>query len=339
MLEQIILEVCQQMSEALNCEQLGMLKNVLYVCFRGKEISEEKNEIVPAEGDEDMRLLQLFKASKMVSGRSDGTLKQYIRELRCCRNSIGKNFRDITTMDLRWYLGMAKEHRKNKTTTLQNKIHYLNSFYSFLLNEGIISNNPVSRVEMPKIEQVVRKTFSAEEIESIRKSCTHVRDRALIEFLLSTGLRVSELASLNISDVDMDRKEFTVTGKGNKERTVYFSASAGFYLKDYLKWRTQAQSASVEQLSSEPLFTGTRKPYNRLSKAGVEYLCRKLGKSAGVENTHPHRFRRTFATNMAARGMKMEELMKLMGHSKMDTTLIYCNVWQENIKSSYGKCA
>lgn len=335
MLDQIITEVCQEMSGELSQDQIRSLKNTLYICFRGKTITEEKNEIVLAEGEEDMKLLRLFRASKMISGRSEGTLRQYIRELRYCRNAIGKGFREITTMDLRWYLGMMQERRKNKTTTIQNKIHYLNSFYSFLLNEGIISSNPVSRIETPKVEQTVKKAFSSEEIESIRKCCTHVRDRALVEFLLSTGLRVSELTSLNVGDIDMDKKEFVVTGKGNKERTVYFSDVARFYLNDYLKWRREKQ----EDLSEKPLFIITRKPNKRLSKSGVEYLCRKIGKAANVQNTHPHRFRRTFATNMAARGMKMEELMKLMGHSKMDTTLIYCNVWQENVKSSYGKCA
>lgn len=335
MLERIIMEVCQEMSDTISREQMARLKNVLFMCFRGKVVAEEKFEIIPAEADEDARLLQLFRASKMVSGRSENTLKQYIRELRYCRNYIGKGFKEITTMDLRWYLGMMQEHRKNKMTTIQNKMRYLNSFYSFLLNEGMVASNPVSRVEPPKVEQTIKKAFSAEEMESIRKSCNCLRDRALVEFLYSTGLRVSELASLNVDDIDMSKKEFAVVGKGNKERTVYFSSVAKFYLEDYLKSRVEKEG----DISKKPLFVGERKPNKRISKSGVEYLCRKIGKECGVENVHPHRFRRTFATIMAARGMKMEELMKLMGHSKMDTTLLYCNVWQENVRSSYEKCA
>lgn len=335
MLEKILMELCNMMADTLDGNQLIKLKNALFISFQGKTIVEEKCEIIPAEADEDVRLLQLFRASKAVAGRTEGTLKQYIRELRYCRNTIGKSFKEITTMDLRWYLGMMQEHRKNKTTTIQNKIHYLNSFYSFLLNEGIITSNPVSRVEMPKLEQTIKKAFSTEEMESIRKNCENVRDRALVEFLYSTGLRVSELTSLNVKDIDMSKQEFVVVGKGNKERTVYFSSVAKFYLKDYLKSREELQG----DLSEKPLFVCHKSPHSRISKAGVEYLCRKIGKASGVKNVHPHRFRRTFATNMAARGMKMEELMKLMGHSKMDTTLIYCNVWQENIRNAYYKCA
>lgn len=335
MLEKILMELCNMMADTLDGNQLIKLKNALFISFQGKTIVEEKCEIIPAEADEDVRLLQLFRASKAVAGRTEGTLKQYIRELRYCRNTIGKSFKEITTMDLRWYLGMMQEHRKNKTTTIQNKIHYLNSFYSFLLNEGIITSNPVSRVEMPKLEQTIKKAFSTEEMESIRKNCENVRDRALVEFLYSTGLRVSELTSLNVKDIDMSKQEFVVVGKGNKERTVYFSSVAKFYLKDYLKSREGLQG----DLSEKPLFVCHKSPHSRISKAGVEYLCRKIGKASGIKNVHPHRFRRTFATNMAARGMKMEELMKLMGHSKMDTTLIYCNVWQENIRNAYYKCA
>ncbi len=338
MLEKILLEVCEMMNDSLNCDQMAKLKNVLFISFRDKTIVEEKCEIIPAETDEDMRLMTLFRASKLVAGRADGTLEQYIGELRYCRNSIGKSFKDITTIDLRWYLGMLQEQRGNKMSTIQNKIHYLNSFYSFLLNEGVISSNPVSRIETPKVEQTIRKAFSAEDMEGIRKCCSNVRDRALIEFLYSTGLRVSELVSLNVNDIDIVKKEFIVIGKGNKERTVYFSDVAAFHLRDYLRWRIQETGLTMEQIQEMPLFISTKKPFNRMQKPGIESLCRKIGNKAGIVNVHPHRFRRTFATNMMNHGMKIEELMKLMGHSKMDTTLIYCNVGQQNIKNSYVKC-
>lgn len=338
MLEKILLEICQEMSEVLDRDQLGKLKNVLFISFCGKRIEEEKYEVIPSETDNDMRLLQLFRASKMVSGRSPETLKQYIEELRYCRNSIGKSFRDITTMDLRWYFGMLQEQRKNQMSTIQNKIRYLNSFYSFLTSEGLIANNPVSRIETPKINQTIKKPFSTEDMEAIRKSCENVRDRALIEFLYATGLRVSEVASLNVGDIDLINKEFSVIGKGNKERTVYFSATACFYLKDYLRWRQEIEGVNIENIGSEPLFVGIKGKHERILKPGIEALCRRIGKKAGVENVHPHRFRRTFATNMMNRGMRLEELMKLMGHTKMDTTLIYCSVGQDNIRNSYSKC-
>lgn len=338
MLEKILIEVCQSMGGFLNDDQVHKLKNVLYIAFRGKTIIESKQEIVVAEPDEDTRLIQAFVASKVVAGRGKRTLQQYVREIKACQAAIDKPLKDITTMDLRWYLGLMQEHRKNKPITLQNKIRYLNSFYTFLEKEGILSTNPVSRIEAPKIPKSIKKPFNPEEMEALRKSCVHIRDRALVEFLYSTGLRVSELASLNVGDIDMAQKELIVTGKGNKERTVYFSATASFWLKEYLDWRMSAERLSFEELSSKPLFACVKKPYNRILKPGIEALCHSLGKLAQVENVHPHRFRRTFATNMMNRGMKMEELMKLMGHVKMDTTLIYCSIAQENVRSSYTKC-
>lgn len=332
MLEKILLEICQEMSEFIDQEQIEKLKNILFIAFHDKTIMDDKKEIIPAEPDEDMRLIQIFVASKMVAGRGKRSLEQYVREIKVCKDTIGKSLKEINTMDLRWYLGLMQERRKNKPTTLQNKIRYLNSFYTFLVKEGILSVNPVSRIETPKRPQTIKKPFSAEDMEAMRKCCTHPRDRALIEFLYSTGLRVSELTSLNVSDIDFSRQEFNVIGKGSKERIVYFSAAAGFHLKNYLYWKEENI-----KITDEALFVGAHG--KRMKKGSIEVFCRNLGKRAGVENVHPHRFRRTFATNMAARGMKLEELMKLMGHSKMDTTLIYCTIGQENVKSAYKKCA
>lgn len=338
MLEKVLLDVCEEMSEFLDRDQVEKLKNVLFVNFHGKTIVDAKYEIVLAETEDDMRLLRMFKASKLISGRTNKTLKQYIDELRHFRNAVGKRFCDITTMDLRWYLGMLQESRGNKMSTIHNKIRYINSFYTFLVKNGILTYNPVDKIETPRMEQVIRKPFTVEDMEAIRKCCDNVRDRALIEFLYSTGLRVSELSSLNIGDIDLYKKEFTVMGKGNKERTVYFSATACFHLKDYLRWRQEVEGEILENINDKPLFVSVRGKHDRMMKAGIEALCRKIAKKSGVENVHPHRFRRTFATNMMNRGMELEKLMKLMGHTKMDTTLIYCSVGQETVKNSYAKC-
>lgn len=341
MLERLLTEVCQKMSAILDESQVETLKNVLFITFHNKKIVDDKAEIILSSDDKDEQMLQMFAASKKISGRKNNTLKQYVNEIRNCRAVIGKSFTDITTMDLRWYLGMAKESRGNKMSTVRNKIRYLNSFFTFLVNEDIIVKNPVSRIETPKIDQTILKPFSSEDIEALIKSCVHVRDRAMIEFMYATGLRVSELVSLNVGDIDMYKKEFVVLGKGSKERVVYFSDRARFHLREYLKWRAETEWKSISQMEKEklPLFATKREPHGRISRAGVEALCRKLGREAGVEDTHPHRFRRTFATDMISRGMQLQELMKLMGHTKMDTTLIYCDVVQESIRNSYYKCA
>lgn len=338
MLEKILLEICQKMQELLNEQQIEALKNTLFISFHGKKIEEEKYEVIVSEKDTDLEKMQIFYASKKISGRKNSTLKQYMDELKKCRDTINKKFEDITTMDLRWYLGMMQQQRGNKISTIQNKIRYLNSFYSFMAKEGIIPKNPVAPIELPKMDHVIRKPFSSEEMEAIRKSCTHPRDRALVEFLYATGLRVSELCSLNVGDIDMGRKEFNVIGKGNKERTVYFSPASKFHLNDYLKWRISKEGIELDSLSEKPLFVELKSPHGRMHKSGIESICRKISDMSGVNNVHPHRFRRTFATNMI-KHMKLEELAKLMGHSKVETTLIYCNIDQESIKNSYRKCA
>lgn len=339
MLEKILLEVCHQMATVLEKEQLEKLKNVLFMNFHDKKIVEEKNELIVAETDSDLEKLKLFVASKKVSGRKDNTLKQYVNELKYCRNVINKKFEDITTMDLRWYLGIMQEQRGNSMSTIQNKIRYLNSFYSFLVKEELVSKNPVARIEAPKQETIIRNPFTSQNMEAIKQACQNLRDRAIIEFLYSTGLRVSEVCSLKVGDIDFSRQEFMVMGKGHKERKAYISDVACYHLKAYLKWRIKNEGIKWEESKNNPLFVSAKKPHKALSKNGIEYLCRELGKIAGIANVHPHRFRRTFATDMLNRGMKIEELAKLMGHTKIETTMIYCSILQENIKSAYHKCA
>lgn len=339
MLEKILNKICFQMSDALSQDQLDKLRNILFINFRDKRIEEEKYEIVPAETDMDTEMIKAFVASKKISGRADSTIRQYIAEIQTFRDFVKKSFPDVTTMDLRRYLGVAKEYRKNKMTTIKNKIRYLNSFYSFLHSEGVIDRNPISQLETPKIEHTFEKPFSASDLAAIRKACGNPRDLAIIEVLYATGLRVSELCSLNVGDIDFHKREFTVTGKGNKKRIVYISEHAAYYLNDYLQWRMGREKTEIQGLVETPLFSTLSRPYARISKRSIETLCKKLGDAAGVSGTHPHRFRRTFATDMLKRGMKLEELAKLMGHSKIETTMIYCEVIQDNVRSSYYKCA
>lgn len=339
MLEKILLGICHQMSEFLSQEQLEKLRNILFINFDGKKIEDETYEIIPAEADRDEEMIKIFAASKKISGRSDSTIRQYVAEIESFREFVKKSFTDITTMDVRRYLGVAKEYRGNKMSTIQNKISYLNSFFSFLHAEGMINRNPMARLEVPKIEKIYEKPFSASDLAAIRKRCGNVRDIALIEFLYATGLRVSELCSLKVGDIDFSKSEFSVIGKGKKQRTVYISEHAAYYLNDYLQWRCDREGIGAQELKERPLFATLNGPYRKLSKRSVETLCRRIGDSAGVPNTHPHRFRRTFATDMLKRGMKIEELAKLMGHSKIDTTMVYCTVMQENVRNSYCKCA
>lgn len=174
----------------------------------------------------------------------------------------------------------------------------------------------------------MKKPYSAVELERIRSACSNVRDLALVDFLYSTGCRVSEVSHLDISDIDFDSLECTVVGKGNKERIVYLSDVAAMHLQEYLQGRKDV---------SEALFSG--KGSDRLSKNGIEATLKRIGKKAKVENVHPHRFRRTLATNLLDRGMNIQDVAKILGHADLKTTQIYCFISQKNVKVAYQRYA
>lgn len=333
MIEQIIENVINEMSPHLDPDQLDHLANVLYVNFHGKEIREECTELAATGEDGDEAKIRMFVASKRAVNRQTGTLKQYTREIYHMLDFLGKRLEDITGMDLRYYYGVMRERRGIKMSTMQTRLHYLGSFWDFLITEELVHSNPVKKVGKLKLEKTIKKPFSAEEMEALRVGCQNIRDRALVEFLYSTGVRVSELTALNVCDISMTRQELIVYGKGSKERKTYLTDSAKFYLRRYLKDR------GVDGSSKEPLFVTLDAPHNRLTVAGVQYMLRKLGHRAGVENVHPHRFRRTVATDLLARGMNIEEVKEFLGHEKLDTTMIYCTVKEEHVRASHRKYA
>lgn len=277
--------------------------------------------------------IKMFVASKKAVNRQDNTLKQYTREILNMLNFLGKRLEDITGMDLRYYYGIMREQRGIKMSTMQTRLHYLSSFWDFLNTEELVSGNPVKKVGLLKLEKVIKKPFSSEEMEALRINCMELRDRALIEFLYSTGVRVSELAALNVCDVEIGKQELIVYGKGSKERKTYLTDGAKFHLQRYLQIRKQ------EGLEEQPLFVTLDKPHNRLTVAGIQYMLRQLGERAKVKNVHSHRFRRTVATDLLSRGMPIEQVKEFLGHEKLDTTMIYCSVKEENVQASHRKYA
>ena len=337
-LDQILQNVLVKVSTKLDSEQILFLRNVLYVEFKDKEIKDVSYELTVADGDADAFKMQHFIASKKISGRSLKTIEQYVREAWECRNQIGKPFNEITSGDLRWYFARCQS-RGICMNTLRNKRRYLNVFFKFLRNEGWIQVNPVSKIEVFKVENVIKKPFSALDMESLRNACETIRDRALIEFLYSTGVRVSELCSLKIKDLDWSKKEFYVVGKGRKERLVCYSDSAGYYINEYLVWRMEKENITFEELKEKPLFKSLKKSDEAISPECVRSTLKKIAQRANVVNVHPHRFRRTYASDLINRGMRLEEVKVLMGHTKMDTTLLYTDLKQDNIISSYRKVA
>ena len=333
MIEKILEKIVNEMSSYLDQRQLEHLSNVLYVNFHGLEVQEQHTELIPSGMDGNAAKVKMFVASKKAINRQDNTLKQYTREILNMLNFTGKRLEDITGMDLRYYYGVMREQRGIKMSTMQTRLHYLSSFWDFLITEELVHSNPVKKVGLLKLEKTIKKPFSAAELEALRVNCQELRDRALVEFLYSTGVRVSELVALNVGDIEMGKQELIVYGKGSKERKTYLTDSAKFYLRRYLRTRDQTE------LADKPLFVTLDRPHDRLTVAGVQHTLRQLGKRAKVENTHPHRFRRTIATDLLNRGMPIEQVKEFLGHEKLDTTMIYCSIRQEGVQASHKKYA
>ena len=337
MLEKILQSVLESMTSELTAEQLEKLENVLYINFHDKKVIEDRNELVKTGVDGDVAKINMFLGSKKTTGRADGTLQQYSREIYNMLNFIGKRLEDITAMDLRYYYAVMRERNRIQMSTMQTRIHYLSSFWDFLTLEKLVPDNPVRRIGGLKIDTTVKKPYAQDELEAIRLHCSRSRDRALIEFLLATGLRVSEVCKLNVGDFDFYRMEFYVRGKGGKERLCLLDDIAKFHLKRYLRDRMRKERVREDDLQRRPLFVTVKSPYQRMTVAGVQYLLKELGKKAAVGNVHPHRFRRTFACDMILRGMPVEQLMVLMGHSKIETTMIYVTVKTASVRETYRR--
>lgn len=326
--EKFITEVLQRTMEYLNQEQARQLKNdLLIVLQKYEEMKECCTDIMDIEKSY-MHFLQLFLVRKKTEGKSIRTLEQYQMHLSKLLQYLNKPLQKISEDDLFFYLAVYKKTRNVSNTYLDNIRLVFSSFFTWLNNKGYISKNPTSGLEPIKREQKIKKAFSDEELEKLRRTCTHERDLALMEFLYSTGVRASELIALNRSDIDFYNKNVVVYGKGSKEREVYLTATACLHLKEYLNSRLD---------DNEALFVSTRNPHNRLTVAGLERILKKLGEDAKIEKCHPHKFRRTMATNVLKKGAQLEEVKELLGHTKLDTTMIYCTVSRENVKHTHQR--
>ena len=316
----VIKEIIQAMLKDLTNEQLIKLKEVLKekLSSNSKQTKQKSNE----------EYLQDFLAAKRIEGCSDRTEKYYRMTLATFMNEIQKNIQQVTTEDLRKYLTDYQEKRNSSKVTIDNIRRIFSSFFSWLEDENIIIKSPVRRIHKVKTPNNIKETYSDEELERLRDNCTEIRDLALIDLLASTGMRVGELVRLNRDDIDFEEHECVVLGKGNKERIVYFDARSKLHLKNYLLSRSDNNSA---------LFVSLKKPQKRMSIGGIENRIRQLGREIGITKAHPHKFRRTLATNAIDKGMPIEQLQKLLGHERIDTTLHYAMVKQTNVKIAHRR--
>lgn len=283
----------------------------------------------PAEGghDESENMIRLFLDAKGVEGRSRQTISQYGYVLRGMRKGVGVPIDKITVHHLRSWL-MREKERGVSLRTLEGYRYVMSSFFGWLWREEILPKNPTVNLQPIKHQKMLRKPFSPEEIERLKEAAHTTRDKTILAVLLSTGCRISEICQLDVLDIDMQARAVTVLGKGNKERRVYLDDVAVMYLRRYSRERTD---------DSPALFTG--KGSDRLTPDGVRYMLGQLEARSGVENVHPHRFRRTLATSLISHGMAIQEVAAILGHDKIDTTMTYIYLDQSAVESAYRKFA
>lgn len=272
--------------------------------------------------------LSQFLASKTLEGCSERTTKYYRVTIQAAFKMIQKSYLFISSSDIREYLSKIQEKGNTGKVTIDNVRRVISSFFSWLESEDYISKNPVRKIKKLKTGKRVKDTYSDETIELLREHAGTIRNLAIIDFLCSTGVRVGELVRLNRTDIDFEKRECIVTGKGNKQRKAYFDAMTKVHLQKYLQERKDEEDA---------LFVSALSPYSRLQISGVEILLRRIGRDSGINNVYPHKFRRTLATKAIDKGMPIEQVQHLLGHSKIDTTLEYAMVDDSNVKISHKK--
>ena len=327
MKETIIQAVLDGMRAVLTENQLEMLTDVTRKALSECEITPKATE-EEQRNKKNVELLGAFISSKKVEGCSDKTIHYYKSSIEKLIATVKKNVCDIATNDIRCYLAEQQEQRGLSKVTIDNLRRIYSSFFSWLEDEDYITKSPVRRIHKVRTDALVKEVLTDENIEVLRDSCQELRDIAMIDLLLSTGMRVGELVKINRDDIDFQERQCVVFGKGNKEREVYFNARTKIHLKKYLEQRTDTNPA---------LFVSLHEPHTRLTISGVEVRLRQLGKKINLNKVHPHKFRRTLATMAIDKGMPIEQVQKMLGHVKIDTTLHYAMVNQTNVKIAHRK--
>ena len=327
--EEIIQKVMRALDGRVDAGTADVVQDILTIELNNYEVQERCTDMVTVD-DSAERMLKKFLATKRIEGIAESTLIRYAEENKKLIQFLRKPLYEVSTYDIRFYLSYRRENSGKKlgNRTLDGMRRCYSSFFSWLSAEGLIGRNPCAAIKQIKYRKEVKKPYSAAEMEKLRRACTNKRDLALLDFLYCTGCRVSEVGKINIDDNDCENMECTVLGKGNKERTVYLSEVAAMNLGEYLATRED---------NNEALFTG--KGTERLGKNGIEVLVKLIGQKAGVVNVHPHRYRRTLATNLLDRGMNIQDVAVILGHADLKTTQVYCYISQKNVKNAYSKYA
>lgn len=329
--EQLLKQLIHNLSKHFTVEQLRMIENEILLLNRAKETA-----IVPVDLEENNEYyVQSFLITKKIEGCTKRTIELYGYAVRRFLNFIKKPCKDVTATDIKTYLAYIarvyyeESGKEMSPDTLNSDRRCISSFYTWMEEEELITRSPSRKVKKIKAAKRTKKTVKPEDWEKIKDEVKNLRDAAILELLISSGLRVGEVANLYIKNIDIDRRSGTVIGKGNKERAFYFSIEAAHKIRRYINEERKGDN--------EKLFLSLNRPYKPLNISGIEILVRELGRKAGIERIHPHKLRRTFATTALKRGIAIEQIQQMMGHEKVETTLVYAQVDQEDVKHMHHR--
>ncbi len=336
MREKFINDTCVLFAKALPDIDLATVRNILALSLEPYEITKPERELIKYEGDPNENILKAFIVSKKVNGASNNTLKYYGFILRQFFRKADKRADEITTNDVRVYFAKRELEDNVSSTTRNNERRILCSFFGWAQDEELINKNPMRKVSKIKGRKEQKKAFSAMELEQIRSHCKNEKESAIIEILISTGCRVSELCGITTDEIDGDA--VTVHGKGNKDRTCYLTAKARLAIDEYMStefYQKRFKLGSPYLFPRENIAGGEY--MQPMGKTTVEHITKRIGKETGVNKCHPHRFRRTCATMALDRGMPIEQVSKMLGHESIATTQVYLDLTEESLKNAHRK--
>ena len=329
MKEKLIKDIEIALSTRLSEEDRETVMHVIISAMRDYEVAKAVTDLAVRHEDVNEKLMKRYAACMMIDGKAEGTIRQYLRTLRKLEEAVNKPFTKMKTDDIRYFLGGMKM-RGSKNSHIENQRSYISAFFQWLFDEEEIEKNPCRKIKTIKVEEEIRLPFSAVEIDKLRTSCRRQIDRAIIELLLSSGVRREELCNLKVCDINLEKRTVSVRdGKGGKDRMTYISDIAAQHIRLYLKGRkTVGPYLFVPQSGREQYGDGS-----------IWNIVHKLGKKANVDDVHPHRFRRTFATDLYKRGMDIASISKLMGHTNIEVTKRYIHIANEQLESDYRRYA
>ena len=311
----------KSLAEAVTAAELPGVMRRIRDALDGYEMTQREEY----RGEDD--LLKIYTSAMVVQGRSQKTIDRYVYIIKRLTTETGVPAGRITIHHI-WAWLAKEQDRGIRDTTLEGYRQVFSAYFGWLQRESLIDRNPTANLGAIKCAKVRKEAFVEVDMEKLKRECRDPRDLAIVLFLRSTGCRISEAVGLNREDVDLQGLSCVVRGKGNKERRVYLDSIAGLALKEYLGGRKDDLPA---------LFIGKRK--ERFTPSGVRRMLKRVAERAGVENVHPHRFRRTLATSLSRHGMPIQEVAAILGHEKIDTTMRYVEMDDDNIRSAYRRYA